>query len=214
MRCCSGKGPHLALRGESPGLSPVQLGNLGFLSSCDGDLKPVHVAPGKASFHSSCGGLSRFLSSWCSGLRPYLKLRLEPQGSSPVLTWILGFLWSFNRGLRPCLLWRHGTPLSSRGFKEVSGFLLRGHRSLGLFLEVSLGCHTSFRVLSQSLGFQSSQCSGIMLIWSGGGNQGLFELRYDSWGCARVSRGDRPPLEGNRNVGIPFPTKQGNQPPS
>ena len=124
-------------------------------------------------------GLSGFLSSWCSGLRPYLKLRLEPQGSSPVLTWILGFLWSFNRGLRPCLLWRHGTPLSSRGFKEVSGFLLRGHRSLGLFLEVSPGCHTSFRVVSQSSVFQSSQCRRNRLIRSGWGNWGLFELRHD-----------------------------------
>ena len=53
---CSGKGPHSVLRGESPGLSPVRLGNLGFLSSCDGDLKPACVASGKASFHSSCEG--------------------------------------------------------------------------------------------------------------------------------------------------------------
>ena len=42
----SRKGPHLALRGESPGVSPVVAGNLGFLSSCDGDLKPTHIASG------------------------------------------------------------------------------------------------------------------------------------------------------------------------
>ena len=46
LRRCSRKGPHLALRGESPGVSPVTAGNLGFLSSCDGDLKPTHIASG------------------------------------------------------------------------------------------------------------------------------------------------------------------------
>ena len=35
-------------------------------------------------------GLSGFLSSRGRGIRPHLELRLELQGSSPVLTWILG----------------------------------------------------------------------------------------------------------------------------
>ena len=43
-------------------------------------------------------GLSGFLCSRCRGIWPHLELRLEPQGSSPVLTWISGFQWSFNRG--------------------------------------------------------------------------------------------------------------------
>ena len=103
-------------------------------------------------------GLLGFLCSRCRGLWPHLKLRPEPQGSSTVLKWISGFLWSFNRGLRPRLVWRHGTQLPSRCFKEVSGFLSNGHRCLGLFLEVPLGCHTSLRVLSRSSVFQSSQC--------------------------------------------------------
>ena len=34
-----GKGPHLALRGESPGFSQVVAGNLGFLSNYDGDFR-------------------------------------------------------------------------------------------------------------------------------------------------------------------------------
>ena len=32
-RLCSGKGPHLELRGESPGFSRVAAGNMGFFSS-------------------------------------------------------------------------------------------------------------------------------------------------------------------------------------
>ena len=35
----SGKGPHLSLRGESPGFSRVAPGNLGFLSSYDGNFR-------------------------------------------------------------------------------------------------------------------------------------------------------------------------------
>ena len=120
-------------------------------------------------------GLSGFLSSRFSGIWPHLGLRPEPQGSSPVLTWILGFLWSVNRGVRPRLVWIHGTPLPSRGFKEVSDFLSSGPKGLGLFLEVPRGCHTSLRVLSRSLGFQSSQCRGIRLIWSNG-KSGSFQI--------------------------------------
>ena len=44
-RLCSGKGPHLALRGESPGFSRVAAGNLGFLLSCDGELRDPLVLP-------------------------------------------------------------------------------------------------------------------------------------------------------------------------
>ena len=112
-RPCSGEGPHLALRGESLGVSRVVTGNLGFLLSCDRDLKPACVASGKSSPIQVARGLSEFPCSQCRGTQPYLELRPEPQGSSPVLTWILRFLWSFNSVLRPRLVWRHGTPLPS-----------------------------------------------------------------------------------------------------
>ena len=41
----SGKGPNLTLRGESPGFSQILAGNLGFLSSYDGDLRDPLVGP-------------------------------------------------------------------------------------------------------------------------------------------------------------------------
>ena len=106
-------------------------------------------------------------------------------------------------------MWRHGTPLSSRGVKWLSGFLSSGHRVLGLFLEVPRGRHPSLCVLSRSSGFQSSPCRGIRHIWSRWGIQGLFELRHNSWGCARVSRRDRPPLEGRRQRRDSFPDEEG-----
>ena len=151
-----------------------------FLSNCNGDLRDLLMWPQECQVSIQVvRGLSGFLSSRCRGIGPHPELRLEPQCASSVLTWISGFLWSFNRGVRPRLMWRHGTPLPSQGVKEVSGFLLSGHRILRLFLEVPQGCHPSLRVLSRSSGFQSSQCRGIMLTWSGWRNWGIFELRHD-----------------------------------
>ena len=45
------------------------------------------------------GGLSGFLSCRCCGLRPCVELVPEPEDSSPVLTWILGYFWSLPRGV-------------------------------------------------------------------------------------------------------------------
>ena len=136
-RPCSGEGPHLALRGESLGVSRVAMGT-----------SNLHVLPQESQVSIRVArGFSGFLCSQCRAIWPHLELRPEPQGSSPVLTWILGFLWSVNRGVRPRLVWIHGTPLPSRGFKVVSDFLSSGPKGLGLFLEVPRGCHTSLCVL-------------------------------------------------------------------
>ena len=124
-RHCFGKGPHLALRGESRGFSRVRAVGLGFLSSCDGDFRDPLVLPQKiqVSFRVARGRLG-FLSSWCRGLEPHLELRQETQGSSPALTEISGFHWTFHWGARSRLVLGHGTPLPSRGGKGVSGLLL------------------------------------------------------------------------------------------
>ena len=42
------------------------------------------------------GDLSGFLSRRCLGLRSCVELVLEPEDSSPVLTWILGYFWSLS----------------------------------------------------------------------------------------------------------------------
>ena len=149
---------------------------------------PTRVASGKSSLCSSCKGPLRIPLHLCRGIGPHLELRPELQGSSPVLTWISRILWSFHRGVRPRLMWRHGTLLPSSGLKVLSGFLSSCPWDLVLFLEVPQGCHTSLRVLSRYTQFQSRQCRGIRLIWSGWGILGLFQLRHDSRGCTQVSR--------------------------
>ena len=82
------------------------------------------------------GGLSGFLSRRCRGLRPCVESVPEPEDSSPVQTWILGFLCSLPRGVSPPLVWGHARALSSRAVAAVSRFPLLGSRNLWLSLEV------------------------------------------------------------------------------
>ena len=81
------------------------------------------------------GGFSGFLSCRCRGLRPCVESVPEPEDSSPVLTWILGYFWSLPRRVSPRLKWGHARALSSRAVAAVSGFPLRGSRHQALSLE-------------------------------------------------------------------------------
>ena len=91
--------------------------------------------------------LSEFLSRRCRGLRPCVESVLEPEDSSPVLTWILGYIWCLPRGVSPRLEWGHASALPSRAVGAVSRFPSRGSRDLWLCLEAfprgfSRGCPT------------------------------------------------------------------------
>ena len=81
------------------------------------------------------GCLSGFLSRGCRCLRPCVESVPEPEDSSPVLTWILGYFWSLSRGVSPRLQWGHARALSSRAVAAVSRFPSRGSRDLWLSLE-------------------------------------------------------------------------------
>ena len=101
------------------------------------------------------GGLSGFLSLRCRGLRPCVESVPEPEDSSPVLTWILGYFWSLTRGVSPRLAWGHARALSSRAVAVVSCFPSRGSRDLWLSPEAfsrgfPMGCPTCHRGVSRS----------------------------------------------------------------
>ena len=81
------------------------------------------------------GGLSGFLFGRCRGLKPCVESVPEPEDSSPVLTWILGYFWSLPSGVTPHLEWGHARALSSRAVAAVSRFPSRGSRNLWLSLE-------------------------------------------------------------------------------
>ena len=81
------------------------------------------------------GGLSEFLSRRCRGLRSCVERVPEPEDSSPVLTWILGYFCSLHSGVSPRLEWGHERALSSRAVAAVSRFHSRGLSDLWLSLE-------------------------------------------------------------------------------
>ena len=81
------------------------------------------------------GGLSVFLSGRCRGLRSCVEWVPEPEDSSPVQTWILGYFCSLPRAVSPRLEWGHARGLSSRAVAAVSRFPSRGARDLWLSLE-------------------------------------------------------------------------------
>ena len=84
-------------------------------------------------------GLSGFLSRQCRGLRPCVESVPEPEDSSPVLTWILGYFWSLPRGASPCLEWGLARALSSRAVAALSRFPSHGSSDRWLFLEAFPG---------------------------------------------------------------------------
>ena len=81
------------------------------------------------------GGLSGFLSRRCRGLRSCVESVPEPEDSSPVLTWNLGYFWSLPRAVSPRLEWGHARALSSRVVAAVSRFPSHGSRDLWPSLE-------------------------------------------------------------------------------
>ena len=81
------------------------------------------------------GDLSGFCSRRCWGLKPCVESVSEPEDSSPVLTWILGYFWSLPRGVSPRLEWGNACRLSFRAVAAVSRFPSRGSRDLWLSLE-------------------------------------------------------------------------------
>ena len=81
------------------------------------------------------GGLSAFPSRRCRGVRPCVESELEPEHSSPVLTWILGYYWSLPRRVSPRLEWGHARAFSSRAVAAVSRVPSHGSRDQGLSFE-------------------------------------------------------------------------------
>ena len=81
------------------------------------------------------GDHSGFLSRRCRGLRSCVESVPEPEDSTPVLTWILGYFWSLPSGVSPRLEWGHARALFSRAVAAMSHFYSHGSRDLWLSLE-------------------------------------------------------------------------------
>ena len=110
---------------------------------------PMRVARGPL------GCLSGFLSRRCWVIRPCVESVPEPEVSSPVLTWVLGYFWSLPRGVSPRLEWGHARALYSRAVAAVSCFPsvdqgIRGFPSRLSHEAFPQGCPTCHRGVSRS----------------------------------------------------------------
>ena len=122
----------------SPGgeylLDFLELGQV--LSTYDGDLRDPLWGPQERPVTIGVArGLSGFLSCRCQGLSPCVESVPEPEVSSPVLTWILGYFWSLPRGVSPHLERGHARALFSPAVAAVSRFPSLGSRDQWLSLE-------------------------------------------------------------------------------
>ena len=118
---------------------PICSRKLWFPSSCDGDLREFLMVPmGSQESFGVVRALSGFLWGRCNGRGPHLQLRREPQGSSPVLTWISG-----------CVQFQTGSQVSTCVEAWNSAFLSSCQRGFrppvelnwgpGAFLEIATG---------------------------------------------------------------------------
>ena len=106
------------------------------LSTYDGDVRdPIFWPQERPVPMRVARGPLRIPLPSMPGLRPCVESVAEPEDSSPVLTWILGYFWSLLSGVRPCLEWGHARALSCRAVAAVSRFPSRGSRDQGLSLE-------------------------------------------------------------------------------
>ena len=70
-----------------------------------------------------------------SGRKTLCGVGQEPDDSSPVLTWIVGYFWSLPRVESPRLEWGHARSLSSRAVAAVSRFPSRRSTDLQFSFE-------------------------------------------------------------------------------
>ena len=82
-----------------------------------------HVASGKLILHVSCDGPLGVPLPSVQGPRSSSGAEARTSSFLSSADMDLGVPMEFNRGVRPRLVWRHGTLLSSRAVKVVSGFL-------------------------------------------------------------------------------------------
>ena len=139
------------------GVSHVASGKLNLHVSCEGPLGilPLQSVQGPRSSSGAEARTSRFLSS---------------------ADMDLGVPMEFNRGGRPRFVWRHGTLLSARAVKVMSGFLSSSGGESGLLQEDQQGSQASHHVVRGSSVFLLSCCRGIRTSLELSGNSVSFSL--------------------------------------
>ena len=144
-KCCSVNGPVQSCRGEFRELGGVLLGSLGVLSSCMSTWRTRLCLLREVRSPLSLQGAPRdssYIPAWMN--RTSSRVEAGTSGSSPFLTMILGSLWSWNRGVRPRLVLRQGTPLDSWLFMGCQATCRVLFGTCGFFWRTQPGCQCPF----------------------------------------------------------------------
>ena len=130
------------------------------LKLCQGPQGTFSVVSGKSGLLSSCEEHLGISLESPQGNRASFQVEAGNSGLLSNSAKDLGVPIKFQRGVRPHLVLRHGSPLSSRVVKWVSGLLSHFVENLGFFGgatgESDLRC-----VVKVYLGFHSCRCSVI-----------------------------------------------------
>ena len=158
------------------------------------------------------------LSRGCRGLRPCVESVPEPEDSSAVLKWILGYFWSLPRGVSPRLEWGHARALSFRAVAPASRSLRVDQGICGFPSRLShkafpQGCPTCHRVVSLSLARKSRQCRENRFPWNGLRHLGDSGNGGTTRSSSRLSCGERLLLRCDGNAVNSFPTRRVSIPP-
>ena len=179
-RRCRRKGPHLALTGKSPGLSPVVAGGLGFLCRYHWELRePLMLPQGSQVSIQVARASAGVLWSHGRGIRSQFAWKGESQGVSRVVTGSVGSL---------------ELPRGPEGASHVvsgkSGILSSCEGPLGIPLELVQATRASCRVEAGNSGLLSSSDRDLRVPMEIPlGSQKLF--RVGAWNCTSLSRWKR-----------------------
>ena len=114
-------------------------------STCAGDRRELLRVPLRSQGYCGVGrGHSGLHWVWRNGRGPHLELRQEPQGSSTFLSPIARSLQSWDRRVRPSLVWRNGTPHASLVLQGMTGHLSICVWNLRVFPYYAWGCQYPF----------------------------------------------------------------------
>ena len=149
---------------------------------------------------------------WYNTRGPHLVLRKEPQGSSPFLTLISGFLQSWDKRVRPRILWRNETSLASRVVHEVTGHLSSCMWNLRNFPKDARVCRApSFCAFIHRDAFE--EVSGHWVLINSGPENDVFpHVATPTRLRLQFPRETGLILRCTGKVGNPFQTKHGNRP--
>ena len=140
----------------------------------------------------------------------------EPEHSSPVLTWILGYFWSLPKGVSPRLELGHARALSSRARKRKRGSsgCGRDYRASSRVETGMLGIFLSCSKCVKDL--WNFQILGVISLetpqqkWASSRLEGRTSWIFSTWGsCSRLTMGTSGTRSGGLRKGQPHASCSG-----